>query len=38
MKRLFATMITLLPLMPAVAQGHREYEADSLLKIGRAHV
>ena len=35
MKRLFATMITLLPLMPAVAQGHREYEADSLLTAER---
>ena len=35
MKRLFATMITPLPLMPAVAQGHREYEADSLLTAER---
>ena len=28
-------MITPLPLMPAVAQGHREYEADSLLTAER---
>lgn len=35
MKRLIATMITLLPLLPAVAQGQKEYEADSLLTAER---
>lgn len=35
MKRLFATIITLLPLLPAVAQGQKEYEADSLLTAER---